>query len=245
MVIILQCPCALSPYQPAPAVLVLAEWDGVYIVTRQHLQTGELTSTYVAGSMSAADKEFRRRLELERREAETYGWADAAVIVKKEGENLANSVMGNNEADSCLALTFNSEQFHVIAHCGRFFRYEIEENGRQGGDIGINAPPDEPGVYVFENGQFIGGGWNPRTMTQEDSFLFGEWRVATAADYKRFDIDISRFVSPLNVPMHVLMSEHTTLLVEALDTLKLVEDNATAQVAELCRRINAALSSYR
>jgi hypothetical protein len=240
MNVLVQCPCARSPRLPEPAVLVFGQWDGTYVVARRLSCAGDMLNVFLSPSKEAAEREYRDRLEFERREAARYGWAEGEIIATPEGSGLAASILSLSQPDECMALVFGEGDFYVIAHRGCFFYHEIECRGRQGDDIGVNQPPADVGVYVFEQGRFIDSGWNPGAQHYDEEYLFGAWRAATLKDYIDFGVDLDRFTAPLEA----LDGENAAVLAEALGILKLIAGGRRGERlrgADLKRRIGAVL----
>lgn len=244
MNILLQCPCSLGPHHAEASVLLFAEWAGLHMVAVQGIVSQELSDTYVTRVRPSAEREFRRRLEVERREAEFHGWAEAKVITCGAGDSLAATVLAAAETDNCLALVSPSGDYRVIAHRGRFFQYEVADLGLQGEDISIARPPREPGVYVFEGDRLMGGGLNPSINLHEELVLLGEWRLAATEDQARFGVDLSGLLPP---PSEV-PADAAAALIDRLDPLNLVAGDLTGrqrQAAYLVRRIAAALDDHQ
>jgi len=199
MIILLQCPCALSPRLREPSVLIYGEWNGTRVVARRSLKSGELYDVTLVNDPGQAWSAFRRELELERREAEIWEFAEAPVITKGDGEALAKTVLAVDEIDRCLAVVAGDANYHVLAHRGRFFQYEIDDMGLDGDDLSLPPPPDRPGIYVFEAGKVVGCGWNPDRKRRDEYFLFGEWRPAGIVDFDAFDVDARMITPPANM----------------------------------------------
>lgn len=199
MNILLQCPCALSPRLREPSVLIYGEWSGTRVVARRGLRSGELCDVILVNDPGQARSAFRRELELERREAEIWEFAEAPVITKGDGEALAKTVLAVDENERCLAVVAGDANYHVLAHRGRFFQYEIEDMGLDGDDLNMSPPPDRPGLYVFEANRVVGCGWNPRKKRRDEFILLGEWRPAVVADFDFFDLDARAITPPANM----------------------------------------------
>lgn len=243
MNVLLQCPCALGPHHAEASVLLFAEWAGLHMVAVQGIASQILSDTYVTRVRPSAEREYRRRLEVERREAEFHGWAVAEVITCGAGGSLAATVLAAAEPDTCLALVSGYGDYRVVAHRGRFFQYEVADVGLQGEDISIPRPPREPGAYVFEGGRLMGGGVNPGVNLHEELFLLGQWRPAVAEDQRLFGVDLSGLLPP---PSTAPVAEAASRI-ERLDPLKLVAGDLTGrqrQTAYLVRRIAAVLEDH-
>jgi len=88
--------------------------------------------------------------------------------------------MGTEE--SCLVLALNCETLEVLGHTGRFFHGQIECAGFSGEEIGVENVPDESGYFVMERGVVSCG--------EDYAEVDGDWRPATAGDFKRFNVDL-------------------------------------------------------
>lgn len=84
--------------------------------------------------------------------------------------------------EAALLVTLDCEQFKVLGHTGRFLHGQIECAGLSGEDIGFENVPDESGYFVMERGVVSCG--------EDYADIDGDWRPATADDFKRFGADL-------------------------------------------------------
>lgn len=82
-----------------------------------------------------------------------------------------------------IVINITCDQYIVLYHTGRYFHAQINCAGFNGEEIGITNVPDEPGVWVFENGK----PWDHKdweTGIVDDYGITGDWRPAIAKDIK-------------------------------------------------------------
>lgn len=148
------------------------------------------------------------------------------MITKGDGEALAKTVLAADHDDRCPAVAANAENWHVVAHRGRFFQYQIEDMGLDGDDLSVSPPPDRPGIYVFEVSKVVGRGWNPERRRREEYFVFGDWRAAGIVDFDALDLG-ARLVGP---PARMMSdARDAAALGEVFETLvRVVYDNESS-----------------
>lgn len=90
--------------------------------------------------------------------------------------------------ERALIIAIDCDNFHVLAHTGRFFHAQRNLAGLDGEEIGLDRDPNlEPGYYVFEGGN----AWQHRdweTGVIDDYGLGGTWRQPTRADFEAFEV---------------------------------------------------------
>ena len=85
--------------------------------------------------------------------------------------------------ETALVVTLTCDQYHVVHHTGRYFHAQVECAGYHGEEVGIDDVPDEPGVWYFSGGKpWTSKDWE--TGVIDDGGISGDWRRATAEDFK-------------------------------------------------------------
>lgn len=85
--------------------------------------------------------------------------------------------------ERALLVVINCDNYHVVDYTGRFLHAQIACAGYQGEEVGIRGVPDDPGVYVFENGKpWNGTDWE--TGVIDDFGIDGDFRPATFEEYQ-------------------------------------------------------------
>jgi hypothetical protein len=85
--------------------------------------------------------------------------------------------------ERALLVVINCDNYHVVDYTGRFFHGQIACAEVQGEEVGICDVPDDPGVYVFENGKpWTTTDWE--TGVVDDYGINGDFRKATFEEYQ-------------------------------------------------------------
>lgn len=85
--------------------------------------------------------------------------------------------------EMALVVSVGEDNYAVVHHTGRYFHAQVVDAGFNGEEVGIDAVPDEPGAWVFENGKpWTGRDWE--TNIVDDGGISGDWRRATPGDFK-------------------------------------------------------------
>lgn len=90
--------------------------------------------------------------------------------------------------NTALIISITKDQYTVLAHTGRYFHGQINCAGLSGEEVGISNVPDEPGVWVLEDG----APWSSRdweTGIVDDYGIEGTFRKATPADFEKFGLE--------------------------------------------------------
>ncbi len=95
----------------------------------------------------------------------------------------ANDYPPKGTPETALVIVINEELFEVLDHTGRYFHGMINCAGYSGVDILIDAVPDEPGYWVFENGV----SW--KDHYEGDYGISGDWRKARLSDFTKYSVE--------------------------------------------------------
>lgn len=116
--------------------------------------------------------------------------ADKLVMTIMEDEDSAEeNYPPKGTPESALVIVLNCDIYDVLGHTGRFFHGECECAGFKGEEVYVDDVPDEPGYFVFENGE----PWSHRdweTGYVDDYGISGDWRKARLDDFAKFGVEV-------------------------------------------------------